>query len=143
MQDDEAGQATPKGEGEATPEEAFLASLPPELRPVAKRWGAELFEFCNTTGLIGGGLHALQGTFGLALQTIQGAPSKRPIAETVDRSAAREFAILEQLINTIAVQLAEAKGWPIADIRECQQDITRAVQLTSLGDQPSKLILPH
>lgn len=121
----------------------FLAKLPTELHPVVRRWGVELFTFCNSAGLIGAGLIHLRQTFALALETISKAPSKMPIARQVDRQASAGLQTLEKLANEMAARLAKEKGWDLADIRECQEDIGRAATLAQVGSQASGIILPH
>ena len=122
---------------------ALLEQLNPALHPVARRWGKDLFLFCNTTGVLGASFVDMKGAFGLALQTISGAPSKLPIAKEVAERAARSMAMAENLTNELATSLAAARGWSLEDIRECQADIGRAVALTQATTGASGLILAH
>lgn len=124
--------------------EAFIAAQQPAFQPIARRWGRELYSFCIDTGGIGGGFLELRDIFRAALETIAGAPSKRPIAAALDQRAARCLQITQGIVERLAQQLAQAQSFSLADIRECQGDISRAALLMQAGppQTPGGLVLP-
>ena len=101
----------------------WRAALPPELQPIAKEVGRELFAFVmNVNGL----------NFQIQQLTSQGAGNRR-ISNSI-RSIAMH---LDQLVGALML----AKGWTAAQVQTVTSDINRAAALA--GPAAGGLIVPE
>lgn len=130
-----------------TPEEldaAWREQLPPEFRPVAERYGRELFLFGFNTwvfaqaqvrsGQIGQHMLKLMADSSVALR--KQASGFHPVLQ-------QDWMARGQAVEYLAQQLAELKGWEGSKVQEVQRDLTAAAQLAAAGKEAGKLVLVH
>ena len=114
-------------EAPPTPEETaakeWREKLPLQFRPVAERFGRELFEYCMTSGVMS---HA----FGEVLKY-----------NNRNRHAMKALSVLQMQINALGSVYITLRGWTRENVEECRTDIERAALLDQPADQ--RIILPH
>lgn len=138
--EDEAARKLAAEEAEAAIQH-YLERHPPAFHPVIRRHGIPLFHLCYLNAVASGALAAQIDAISLAIHTMAQAPSKRPIAEEVQRASSKAVRTLQGVFSETLTGLLVMHGFSQEAYNECLEDLTRAAQLT--GGTDRGLILMH
>ena len=107
-------------------EDKWLEKHPEHLRPIAKRYGKELYEFSLHVGTASELLNMISKHFD-------------PRA-SFGRQGLKKVERLGAILNQLAINALTKQGWTLEQLHECQKDITTTV---ALANAPSKIVLTH